>query len=49
MFGGGVVCGFLYIGVLKVFEVCGILIEFVVGMSVGLVVGVFYVFGMNVL
>lgn len=45
--GGGVVKGFVYIGVIKMFEVNGIWIDVVVGISVGSVVGVLYVGGMD--
>lgn len=46
--GGGVVCGFVYIGVIKMLELYGIVVDYVVGISVGVVVGVFYVGGYDV-
>lgn len=46
--GGGVVKGFVYIGVIKMLEVNGFELVVVVGISVGSVVGVLYVSGMDV-
>lgn len=48
VFGGGVVKGFVYIGVIKMFEVNGFELVVVLGISVGSVVGVLYVSGMDV-
>lgn len=41
--GVGVVCGWLYIGVINVFQWVGIEIDIVVGCFIGLLVGVVYV------
>lgn len=47
LFGGGV-CGYVYFGVLKVLEDNWILIDCIVGISMGVVVGGLYVSGMVV-
>lgn len=45
VFSGGGVKGMVYIGVLKVIEEVGIFIDYVVGISMGFIIGGFYFIG----
>lgn len=45
MFGGGGVCGFVYIFVLEVFDDFGLKFYWILGILIGVILGVGYVFG----
>lgn len=45
VFSGGGVCGVVYVGVFEVLEVNGVMVDCIVGMSMGLIVGGLYVVG----